>query len=43
MANTHHCRTKKGAKSLAKKLRKYGNNASISKTKKGYSVSAWKK
>jgi hypothetical protein len=42
MANTHHCRTKRGAKKMAKRLRKYGNKASINKTKKGYSVTAWK-
>lgn len=42
MANTHHCRKKKSALALARRLRKYGNKASVNKTKKGYSVSAWK-
>jgi len=43
VANTHHCRKKKTALAKARRLRKYGNNASVNKTKKGYSVTAWKK
>jgi len=42
MAVTHHCRSKRGAKKLAKRLRKHGNKVSYTKTKKGWSVSAWK-
>ena len=43
MAVTHHCRSKSGAKAMAKRLRKRGNNVSMTKTKKGWSVSSWKK
>jgi len=42
MAVTHRCRKKTGAKALARRLRKYGNKASLNKTKKGWSVTAWK-
>jgi len=42
MAVTHKCRKKKSALAMAKKLRKKGNKTSVNKTKKGYSVSAWK-
>ena len=42
MAVVHHCRSKKGAKAMARKLRKHGNKVSMTKTKKGYSVNAWK-
>lgn len=43
MAVTHHCRSKSSAKAMARRLRKHGNKVSMNKTKKGYSVSAWKK
>jgi len=42
MAKTHHCKTKKNAKILARKLRKKGVNVSMNKTKKGYSVVGWR-
>ena len=42
MAVTHHCRTKKGANAMARRLRRHGNQVSVNKTKKGYSVCAWK-
>ena len=42
MAVTHHCKTKANAKAMARKLRRAGNNVSYTKTKKGWSVSAWK-
>jgi len=42
MANTHKCSTKTGAKQLARRLRKHGNKVSMNKTKKGWSVTAWK-
>ena len=42
MAVTHHCKNKTTAKAMARRLRRRGNNVSYSKTKKGWSVSAWK-
>jgi len=42
MAVTHHCKNKTTARAMAKRLRKHGNKVSMSKTKKGWSVSAWK-
>ena len=43
MAVTHHCRSKSSAKAMARRLRKRGNKVSMSKLKKGWAVSAWKK
>lgn len=43
MAVTHHCRSKTSAKAMAHKLRKKGNQVSMSKRKVGWSVTAWKK
>jgi hypothetical protein len=43
MANTHHCRSKDGARKLAHRLRKRGNCVSVNKLKHGWSVTAWKK
>ena len=43
MAVTHHCRSKTSAKAMAHRLRKHGNNVSMNKLKKGWSVTAWKK
>lgn len=43
MAVTRHCKTKSSAKKMARRLRKKGNQVSVSKRSKGYSVTSWKK
>ena len=43
MAVTHHCKSKTSAKKMAHKLRKKGNQVSMSKRTRGWSVTAWKK
>lgn len=43
MAVTHHCKSKTSARAMAHRLRKHGNNVSMSKRKVGWSVTAWKK
>lgn len=42
LANTHHCKNKTSAKAFASRMRKKGFSVSMSKTKKGYSVSVWR-
>ena len=42
MANTHHCKTKTSAKMYCSRMRRKGFKTSMSKTKKGWSVSVWR-